>query len=74
MLKLLKNYQSLNIVIKKYFLFLYNVIRINLGSPRKNLQTWAAEQGGHWGTVPPHFCKNQENVPFFDEECALWKL
>ena len=36
--------------------------------------SWAAEQGGHWGTVPPHFCKNQENVPFFHKECALWKL
>ena len=28
-------------------------------------------RGGHWGTVPPHFCKNQENVPFFHWKCAL---
>ena len=28
-------------------------------------------QGGHWGTVPRHFCKNQENVLFFHWKCAL---
>ena len=27
--------------------------------------------GGHCGTVPPHFCKYQENVPFFHWKCAL---
>ena len=26
--------------------------------------------GGHWGTVPPNFCKNQENVPYFHWKCA----
>ena len=28
-------------------------------------------RGGHWGTVPPHVRKNQENVPLFHWECAL---
>ena len=29
--------------------------------------------GGHWGTVPPHFCKNQENVPFLHWGGALFE-
>ena len=27
---------------------------------------WAAEHGGHGGTVSPHFCKKQKNCPFFN--------
>ena len=40
----------------------------------RDTQSWAAEQGGHWGTVPPHFCKNQENVPFFSLRLALLEI
>ena len=32
--------------------------------------TWAAQQGA-LGHGAPHFCKNQENVPFFHWKCAL---